>query len=183
MAEAVSTWKAIESAITSAWARGSLLLWGIATASAAIAVTLRLCAYLELQNASTLWAEYGLTLILMSVGCAILAAFKTYGEREKPNLALIPNEEQSLWHHSTQQDGSVHTQLALRFQATNMGDSTIHLSRIRLNRPWVRRKFILTKMLMTQDRTTNMHGSQFEIMAHARREASADIIIKGAVGG
>jgi hypothetical protein len=183
MAEAVSSWKAIESAITSAWARGSLLLWGLATACAALAATLRLCAYLELQKAGALWAEYGLTLILMSVGFAILAAFKTYGEREKPNLSLILDEQQSLWCHSTQTDGSVITQLSLRFQATNMGDSTIQLSGIKLNRPWVRHHSIITKLLTTKHPTGDVHSSKFPIMPHALTEASATIIIKGAVGG
>jgi hypothetical protein len=97
--------------------------------------------------------------------------------------SLIPNEQQSLWTHSTQQDGSVITQLSLRFQATNMGDTTIHLSAIKLNRPCVRRKSIITKLLVTQHPTSNTHSSQFPVMPHARTQALANIMIKGAVGG
>jgi hypothetical protein len=183
MAEAASSWKAIESAITSAWARGSLLLWGLATACAALAATLRVCAYLELQKAGALWAEYGLILILLSVGLVILASFKTFGEREKPNLSLIAIEEQSFWQHATQADGSVITGLDLRFQATNMGDGTIWLSSIKLNWPWVRHRSIITKILMTEQRTENDHGLRDPIMPHSLTEVSAHILIKRAVGG
>jgi hypothetical protein len=183
MPEVVSTMKAIEGAIASAWARGSLLLWGLATVCMALAGTLRLCAYWELQKAAALWAEYGLALILMSVGFAILAAFKTYGERVKPNLSLIANERQSFWGHAAQADGSIITQLSLRFQATNMGDTTIQLSGIKLNRPWVRHKSIIDELLMTEHPTGDMYGSRNPIMPHALTEASATIIIKGAVGG
>jgi hypothetical protein len=175
--------KAIGTAIASAWARGSMLLWALAAISIALTATLRLCVYVQLEKAGALWAEYGLALILSSVGFAILALFKTYGEREKPNLSLIENEEQSLWAHSTQTDGSVLTQLSLRFQATNMGDTTIQLSGIKLNRPWVRRKSIITKMLHTRHPTQNVHGSRYPIMAHSLTEASATIIVKDAVGG
>jgi uncharacterized membrane protein len=77
------SWKAIGAAIASAWARGSLLLWGLAAVCIALAATLRLCAYLQMEKAAAFSAEYGLALILLSVGLAILASFKTYGEREK----------------------------------------------------------------------------------------------------
>jgi uncharacterized membrane protein len=55
--EVVSTMKAIESAIASAWARGSLLLWGLAAICIALACTLRLCAYLQIEKAGAFWAE------------------------------------------------------------------------------------------------------------------------------
>ena len=179
----ISSLKAIGTAIASAWARGSMMLWALAAISVALTATLRLCVYLQIEKAGTLWAEYGLALILSSVGLAILALFRTYGEREKPNLSLIANEEQSFWAHSTQTNGSVHTQLSLRFQATNMGDTTIQLSGIKLNRPWVRRESIITKMLHTRHPTQNVHSSRYPIMAHSLTEASASIIIKGEVRG
>jgi len=49
-------------------ARGSLLLWGVAAVCIALAGTLRLCAYLQIEKAGAFWAEYGLVLILLSVG-------------------------------------------------------------------------------------------------------------------
>jgi hypothetical protein len=183
MPEVVSTMKAIEGAITSAWARGSLLLWGLATVCIAFVGTLRLCAYWELQKAGALWAEYGLMLILLSVGLAILASFKTYGERQKPNLSLIAIEEQSFWGHATQTDGSVITGLDLRFQATNMSDSTIWLSGIKLNWPWVRHKSIITKGLMRTEWTEDEFSLRDPIMPHSLTEWSAHIMIEGAVGG
>ena len=165
------------------WGADAGYLWALAAISIALAATLRLCRYLQIEKAGALWTEYGLTLILSSVGFVILALFKTYGETRKPNLSLIANEEQSLWAHSTQADGSVLTQLSLRFQATNMGDTTIQLSGIKLNRPWVRRKSIITKMLHTRHPTQNVHSSRYPIMAHSLTEASATIILKDAVGG
>lgn len=183
MVEAVSTAKVIGGAIASAWERGSLLLWGLATACIALAGALRLCAYWELQKAGALWADYGLALILMSVGFVILAAFKTYGERAKPDLSLIANERQSFWGHAVQADGSIMTQLSLRFQATNMGDTTIQLSGLKLNRPWVRHKSIVEELLITEHPSENVYGSRNPIMPHSLVDVSATIIIKGAVGG
>jgi hypothetical protein len=138
---------------------------------------------LQIEEAGALWAGYGLSLILSSVVFTVLASFKTYGEREKPNLSLIANEEHSFWHHAKQTDDSVITQLVLRFQATNMGDHTIQLSGIKLNWPWVRYRSIVTRMPTTRHPTEDVHSSRFPIMAHALTEASASIMIKGAVGG
>jgi hypothetical protein len=80
MTEALSL-KVIGTAIASAWARGSMLLWGLATACIALIVALRLCMYFELEKASGWWLDYGLALILASVCFVILAAFKSYSER------------------------------------------------------------------------------------------------------
>jgi hypothetical protein len=125
-----------------------------------------------------------LVLILLSVGVAILASFKTYGEREKPNLSLIAIEEQSFWQNATQTDGSIITGLDLRFQATNMSDGTIWLSGIKLNWPWARHKSIITKILMmTEQSTENDQSLRDPIMPHSLTEASAHILIRGAVGG
>jgi hypothetical protein len=177
------SWKAISTAVTSAWTRGSLLLWSLATGCIALAVTLRFCAYLQIEKSAPLWAEYGLILILSSVGFVILATFKTFGEREKSNLSLIAIEEQSFWGHSTQADESVITGLDLRFQATNIGDGTIWLSSIKLNWPWVRHQSVITKILMTDPRTEDDHSLRDPIMPHSLTEGSAHILIKGAVGG
>jgi hypothetical protein len=182
MTEVLSV-KAISTAIASAWARGSLLLWALAAASGALGAVLHLCVYLQIDKASTFWADYGLPLILLTVVFVILATFKTIGEREKSNLSLIANERESFWHQAAQSDGRVITQLSLRFQATNVGDSTIQLSGINLNRPWVRHSKIMDKMLHTRHPTQNTYGSKFPIKPHSLTEASAHIIVKGAVGG
>jgi hypothetical protein len=181
MTEALSL-KALSTVIASSWARGSTLLWGLATACIALIGVLRLCMYFELEKASGWWSDYGLLLILASVCFLILASFKSYSEREKQHLSLIANEGQSFWHHATQPDGSVITQLALRFQATNMGDAAIHLSSVRLNRPWVRRASIIQKDLHTRHPTENMHSSRFPIRPHSLTEASAHFMLRGAVG-
>jgi hypothetical protein len=52
-------------------------------------------------------------------------------------VSLIADERQSFWHHAKQSDGTMFTQLALRFHATNMNaEGAIHLSRVRIQRPW-----------------------------------------------
>lgn len=180
MAELVST---ITAAVSSAWARGSLFLSALAAVVIALTLTLLLCAYLQIDKAAGFWTDYGLVLILSCVGLPVLAFFKWLSERKPPNLSLIANMQQSFWAHSTQSDGSVITQLSLRFQATNLGDTTIQLSDIKLSWPWVRSNSIITKTLMTRHPTDNVHSSKFPVMPHALTEASATIVIRGTVGG
>jgi hypothetical protein len=44
-----------------------------------------------------LFAAYGTFLALAFLALSVLAGFKTYSERPKPILSLIPNEQQSFW--------------------------------------------------------------------------------------
>jgi len=113
----------------------------------------------------------------------VLALFKMLAERGKPTLSLIANEHQSFWHHAKQTDGSVITQFALRFQATNMGDTAIHLSGVALKRPWVRRGSIIDRHVHTRHPTQNTYSSQFPIKPHSLTDASAHMIVRGQVGG
>jgi hypothetical protein len=169
--------------IAAVWANGSRFLWSIAVASAAAAAVIRVGAYFDIPKALPLWEEYGLILTLLSAAVAVFAAFKMRAERRNTGLALIADEQQSFWHHAKQPDGSTTTQFALRFHATNMNDGSIHLSKVRLNWPWVSRKRILTTTLMTQHPKQNLYGSDFAIQAHTRRACSVNIIALGTVGG
>jgi hypothetical protein len=159
------------------------LLWSIAATCAAVAVTLRVCTYLQVAKAEPYWAEYGLVLILVAVMFAVLAAFKMRAERRNTSVALVADEQQSLWHQATQPDGTTITHFSFRFHATNMTDGSVHLSKVRLNWPWVKRSRILTTMLMTQHPKQDVYGSDFAIQAHARRACSANIIARGTIGG
>ena len=180
--EAISV-SSVGKIIAAVWANGSRFLWSIAVASAAAAAVIRVGAYFDIPKAQPLWEEYGLILTLLSVVVAVFATFKMRAERRNTGLALIADEQQSFWHHAKQPDGSTITQFALRFHATNMNDGSIHLSKVRLNWPWVRRKNILTAMLMTQHPAQDTYGSDFAIQAHARRACSANIIALGTIGG
>jgi len=182
--EAISFASSISKMIAAIWANGSRLLWSIAGASAAAAVVIRVGAYFEMPKAQPLWAEYGLILTLLAVVVAVFAAFKMRAERRNTGLALIADEQQSFWHHAKQPDGSIMTQLALKFHATNMNDGgSIHLSKVRLNWPWVSRKRILDARLMTEHPTQNMYSANYGIQALKRRACSAHIMALGTVGG
>ena len=137
-----------------------------------------------MPKAQPVWEEYGLILTLLPIVFAVFAAFKTRTGRRNTGLALIADEQQSFWHHAKQPDGSTVTQFALRFHATNMNDGgSIHLSKVRLNWPWVSRKHILGATLMTQHSKQDLYGSDFPIQAHARRACSASIMALGTIGG
>src|SRR5882672_4344774 len=64
-----------------------------------------------------------------------------------------------------------------------MMEGSIHLSKVKLNWPWVSRRRIFTTMLMTQHPKQDVYGSDFPIPAHARRSCSASIMVRGTVGG
>jgi hypothetical protein len=182
--EAISFASSISKIIAAIWANGSRFLWSIAVASAAAAAVIRVGAYFDIPKAQPVWEEYGLTLTLLAVVVAVFAAFKMRTERRNIGLALIADEQQSFWHHAKQQDGSTITHFALRFHATNMNDDgSIHLSKVRLNWPWVKRSRIFTTTVMTQHPTQNMYSADYGIQAHKRRACSADIMSLGTVGG
>jgi hypothetical protein len=181
--EAISI-SSIGKIIAAVWANGSRFLWSIAVASAATAVVVRVGAYFEMPKAQPVWEEYGLILTLLPIVIAVFAAFKTRAERRNTGLALIAAEQQSFWHHAKQQDGSIVTQFALEFHATNMNDGgSIHLSKVRLNWPWVSRKRIISARLMTEHPTQNMYSADYGIQARKRRACTAHIMALGTVGG
>src|ERR1700756_1784712 len=105
--------------ISAVWANGSRFLWSVALAGAAAAAVLRIGAYYAAPKAQPWWDEYGLMLILGSAVVSLFAAFKLRAEQRNTGISLIAHEEQSLWHHAKQQDGSILTQFSLRFHATN----------------------------------------------------------------
>jgi hypothetical protein len=139
--------KAISAAITSFWARSAILLWCLAGSCFFVLVALMAGAHWQLGDTPALLAAYGTILGLALLVLLVFAAFKTYSERPKPILSLLPQEDQSFWGQSRQTDGRITTQLSLRFQATNLTDGAIMLSAVELRRPFVRRRAILTKMI------------------------------------
>jgi len=56
---------------------------------------------------STPPSRHGTSLGLAVPALLVFAAFKTYSERPKPVLSLIPNEQQSSWGQSRQPSGQI----------------------------------------------------------------------------
>jgi hypothetical protein len=181
--EAISV-SSIGKIIAAAWANGSRFLWSISVGSATAAAVIRIGAHLEIPKAQSLWADYGLISTLIAVVVAVFAAFKMRAEWLNRGLSLIADEERSFWHQAKQQDGSMVTQFALDFHATNMNDGgSIHLSKVRLNRPWVSRSRILSATVITQHPTQNVYIHDYGIQPRKRRACSAHILARGTIGG
>lgn len=176
------TLKAISEAVSSFWGRSALLLWCLAVCAIAALGVLWAGKHFQVDGAAELLHDYGVKLALAGVLLAIVAAFKTYSERPKPNIVLLPVEDQSGWAQAVQQDGSVITQFSVHFQATNVSDGTIKLSEITLRRPWVRRRSILTRLLLLNDPNSKYYGSAHPVPAHTLSFGSATIIVDHAVG-
>jgi hypothetical protein len=104
---------------TTIWANGSRFLWSVAVACALVAGVLRAAAYFQIHDAQLWWDTYGLTLMIAAVAVGVFAVFKLWAEWQNTKVFMIANERESLWHHAKQQDGSIVTQFAFRFHATN----------------------------------------------------------------
>ncbi|MGD1039148.1 MAG: hypothetical protein ABR878_18740 [Roseiarcus sp.] len=181
MADPISL-KAITDAISSFWGRSALLLWCLSACAWASWGVIFAGKHFQFDRASEAVANYGLALSLVCVVLPIIAAFKTYGERPKPSLLMVPVDGQSFWAQSTQSDGRVTTQFALNFQATNVSDHPIKLSDVKIRRPWVRRRSIISKLLTFQHPKENVHSSQYPVLAHSLTYGSATVIVDRAIG-
>lgn len=181
MADPISL-KAVGDAISSFWGRSAVLLWCLATVCILSLIVLAVGAHFQFGDAPTLFAAYGTVLGLAFPALLVFAAFKTYSERPKPILSLIPKERDSFWGQSTQTSGQITTQFCLRFQATNMSDSAIMLSEIALSRPFVRHRHFLAKHLLVRHARANTYSFTNPIEPHSLTFASGDFIIDHAVG-
>jgi len=118
----------------------------------------------------------------LTVG-ATAAAVKTIESRYRPpTVHLIPNNAQSLWAQSQQPDGRVTTQFSFRMQATNLTDTVIQLSEVRMSRPWTRAR-VLANVLVTRHPNPNVNTFAHEnpILPRAISEASCTIMLDGAI--
>ena len=178
---AVVALKSAVEAIAAIWARGALVLWCLATTCGVVILALIAGAHWQVGDAPALLSEHRTELVLAFIVLFVCAAFKTYGERPKPILSLLPQESGSFCSQAREADGRIFTLLALRFQATNLTDGTIMLSAIKLRRPFVRRRAILTKNLMVLH-PNGKYSSKNPIDAGTLAYGSADIIIAHPVG-
>jgi hypothetical protein len=174
--------KIIGDAITSFWGRSAILLWCLATLSLLSLIALAVGAHFQFGDAPALYAAHGTILALAALALFVFAAFKTYSERPQPILSLIPNEQQSFWGQSLQQNGQTTTSFCLRFQATNLSNGKIMLSALKLCRPFVRRRHILAKHLLVKHPHHNTYSFTNPIDPHSLTYASGDIIVDHPVG-
>jgi len=176
------TLKSVGEAIAAMWARGALLLWCLTTACFVILLALIAGAHFHIGDAATLLESYGTLLGLAFLALLVFAGFKTYDERARPILSLIPNEAQSFWGQTRHSDGRIFTQLTLRFQATNFSKGAIMLSDVCLKRPWVGRRSIRTKMVSVQHPNRNENSSKNPILPNSLTYGDVHITIDHPVG-
>jgi hypothetical protein len=181
MAEPFSL-NAISAAITSFWGRSAILLWCLAASCLVALIALVAGAHWRWGDAPAFLAKYGTALGLAFLVLLVFAAFKTYSERPKPTLSLLPEDGQSFCGQSRQADGRITTQLSLRFQVTNLTDGAIMLSRSELRRPMVRRHSILTNILMVRRPNSTVYGSQYPVPPRSLTYGLATIMINQPVG-
>jgi hypothetical protein len=169
--------------ISAIWANGSRFLWSVALAAAMAAAVLWLGVRYELPKAQLWWGEYGLLLVVAAAVVAVFALFKLMAERHSANkLFLIADEQQSLWHHAKQQDDSITTQFSLKFSATNRAAHHLILSKVRVLRPWVWRRRVLSAMVATEG-VNGMFSRHNSVPPRGRRECQASVMVKGEIGG
>jgi hypothetical protein len=159
------------------WDRSHTLLWALAIGSfagfivlAAIALT-GSPAFVEANKTASPW------LLLASILFAALAALKHYQERTIQTVKLFPDEGHSLYHGPiTQTDGSLTTQIDIRFEVFNISDKSIWLPNLKLLRPKSRAP-VLTKAVALKDQSSRLHGC-YELPPGARTPGSVHLMIQ-----
>ncbi len=181
MAEPLSM-KAISDAIASFWGFRAVVLWCLACVCFVMFGARAAGQHWRVGDTSALFATYGTFLGLAFPVLVVVAAFRTYGERPKPVLSLLPKEQESFWAQAKQPNGQIITQFALKFQATNISDGSMMLSNIVLRRPFVRRRHIIVSHILVKHPSANVHSFTYPVQPHSLAYASADIMVDYPVG-
>ena len=164
------------------WDRGQYFFWAVTSLGAGIFTLLWAGWWFELGNAPDLFRAYGFLALIVALAGAVLGTWRTIENRSKATVFLIPDEAQSFWAQSRQQDGRVTTQFCFRMQATNLTDESVKLSALRLIRPRIKRADELAQHVMTRHPTDNVYGFEFAIPPKAMSRASCDIIANKPIG-
>ena len=161
------------------WDRGHILLWALAIGSflgfavlAALALT-GSPAFVEANKTASPW------LLLASILFVVLAALKHYQERTIQTIRMFPNELQSTYSGPHKQnDGSVTTQISIKFEVFNVTDKSIWLPDVQLLRP---RSYAPVRMrhVLLKDQLSRVHDPRHELPPGARTPGSVHIIIEG----
>ena len=153
--------------ITRLWDRSHILLWALAIGSFLGFVVLAAMAltgsppFVEANKQVSPW------LLLASVILATLAALKYYQDRSIQTVKFFPNEQQSIYHGPIKQtDGSITTQISIRFEVFNLTDKSIWLPDVTVIRPQSHAP-IRMKHVSLKDQSSNFHGG-YELPPHGR---------------
>ena len=106
---------------------------------------------------------------------------RTIEGRRPPNLHLIPNERESFWVQSKQPHGRTITQIALRFDATNLTNGPIRLASLTVAQPWMRAQ-VIDKVLIVRHPNEIYFGHDNPILEGATSPASCTIILDRPIG-
>jgi hypothetical protein len=163
--------------ITRLWDRSHILLWALAIGSFLGFVVLAAMAltgsppFVEANKQVSPW------LLLASVILATLAALKYYQDRSIQTVKFFPNEQQSIYHGPIKQtDGSITTQISIRFEVFNLTDKSIWLPDVTVIRPRSHAP-VRMKLLLLKDQPSNVHGG-YELPPHGKTRGSVELMIQ-----
>jgi hypothetical protein len=163
------------------WESGHAFLWGCAGACVLVFGLLVSGSLLGFNAATVVLSEYGLFVLCGGLVFTSLAIARTWQSWPKKTLFLAPNEEQSIWGHARQSSGEVFTNFNIRLAVTNTSDSSVHLSKPRMVRPWrLWRYEAVTSNLVIQNATNGIYSQQYPVDAYSRSEASGMVVLRGA---
>jgi hypothetical protein len=153
------------------------LLWALAVASFLGFVVLAVIgptqfpSFNEANWAASPW------LLLASILFAVLALVKHYQERTIQTVELFPDEGQSFYHGPIKQtDGSITTQISIRFEVFNLTDKSIWLPDVTVIRPRSHAP-VRMKHVSLKDQSSNFHGG-YELPPHGKTRGSVDLMIQ-----
>jgi hypothetical protein len=139
--------------------------------------------FFRLGGVPDVFQNYGLLLLLSTVGLGILAGFRTWDGVPPKTVHLIADDFQSFWSQSRQKDGRITTQFCFRMKVTNLTDGPIVLSTLRLLKPRLRRDDDeLARHILTRHPIANVYGFDNPIVPGAISRASCDIIVNRPIG-
>jgi hypothetical protein len=165
------------------WEHGQHFLWGCAVACVLAFALLLGGSVLGFAAATAMLATYGLPILIAAIVFISLGAARTWEGWPKRRLFFVPDEEQSIWGHSRQQQsGEIFTSFNIRMNVTNVSNSAVHISKPRILWP-LQARFceVATAVLMTQDTGTSHVGQMFAIGSKTRRLATGTIVLRRAV--
>ena len=162
--------------ISRLWERGSLFLWAVGTAAGIAFLVLVGVEICEPQIVPIVWI---LIFGLITLVFVVLAAFKTWHEKNIRTLVFFPNEARSFWNHAPQPNGQRLTQIALHGRITNVSSQPIYPTEVRLVRP---RSRTVQRNIFTESGSGRVYGSNFAIAPAGRSQFSAHFFADGLVG-
>jgi hypothetical protein len=163
--------------LTKLWDRSHLLSWALAIGSflgfailAALALT-GSPTFVDANNTASPW------LLLASIIFATFAVIKNYEKWSVQTVKLFPDEQQSIYYGPIKQaDGSITTQISVRFEVFNVTDKSIWLPDVTLVRP---RSYAPIRMngVLLKDQSSNLYGP-YELPPHERTSGSVLLMIE-----